>query len=63
MNDRHDEAEDIRAETAENSPELQEHDQFAELQAKLEEAQRRRCMPPPRCRTCAAGPSRSGCRR
>ena len=39
MTDRHDEAEEIRAETAENSPELQEHDQFAELQAQLEEAQ------------------------
>ena len=39
MNDRHDEAEEIRADTAESSPELQEHDQFAELQAKLEEAQ------------------------
>jgi len=41
MNERHDEAEEIRAETAENSPELQEHDQFAELQAKLEEAQQK----------------------
>jgi molecular chaperone GrpE len=39
MNDRHDEAEDIRAETATESLELQEHDQLAELQAKLEEAQ------------------------
>ena len=41
MNERHDEAEDIRAETAADSPELQEHDQFAELQAKLEEAQQK----------------------
>ena len=41
MTDRHDEAEEIRAETAENSPELQEHDQFAELHAKLEEAQQK----------------------
>jgi molecular chaperone GrpE len=39
MNERHDEAEEIREETAAQSPELQEHDQFAELQAKLEEAQ------------------------
>jgi hypothetical protein len=28
MNERHDEAEEIRAETAAESPELQEHDQF-----------------------------------
>jgi molecular chaperone GrpE len=34
----HDEAEDIRAETAEDSPELQEHDQIAELQNQLAEA-------------------------
>ena len=39
MNERHDEAEEIRAETAEKSPELQEHDRMAELQAKLEEAE------------------------
>lgn len=41
MNDRHDEAEEIRAETAAESPELQEHDQIAELQAQLEEAQQK----------------------
>jgi molecular chaperone GrpE len=41
MNDRHDEAEELRAETAADSPELQEHDQLAELQAKLEEAQQK----------------------
>jgi molecular chaperone GrpE len=34
----HDEAEDIRNETAEDSPELQEHDQIAELQNQLAEA-------------------------
>ena len=34
----HDEAEEIRAETAEGSPELQEHDQLAQLQKQLEEA-------------------------
>ncbi|GAA4716301.1 nucleotide exchange factor GrpE [Sphingomonas lutea] len=34
----HDEAEALRQETAENSPELQEHDQLAELQRQLEEA-------------------------
>ena len=34
----HDEAEDIRAETAADSPELAEHDQIAELQRQLEEA-------------------------
>jgi molecular chaperone GrpE len=41
MNDRHDEAEELRAETAADSPELQEHDQLVELQAKLEEAQQK----------------------
>jgi molecular chaperone GrpE len=41
MNKLHDEAEEIRAETAENSPELQEHDQFAELKAKVEEAEQK----------------------
>jgi molecular chaperone GrpE len=41
MNKAFDEAEEIRTETAENSPELQEHDQFAELQAQLEEAQQK----------------------
>jgi molecular chaperone GrpE len=35
---RHDEAEEIRSETAEGAPELQEHDQLAELQKQLEEA-------------------------
>ena len=34
----HDEAEDIRNETAEDAPELQEHDRIAELERKLEEA-------------------------
>ena len=34
----HDEAEDLRDETAEDSPELQEHDQIAELQNQLAEA-------------------------
>lgn len=34
----HDEAEEIRSETAEGSPELQEHDQLAQLQKQLEEA-------------------------
>jgi len=34
----HDEAEDLREETAEESPELQEHDQIAELQDQLAEA-------------------------
>jgi molecular chaperone GrpE len=34
----HDEAEDIRSETAEGSPELQEHDQLAQLQKQLEES-------------------------
>jgi len=34
----HDEAEDLREETAEDSPELQEHDQIAELQNQLAEA-------------------------
>jgi len=34
----HDEAEEIRAETAEGSPELQEHDQLAQLQKQLEDA-------------------------
>ena len=34
----HDEAEEIRAETAAAAPELQEHDQLAELQKQLEEA-------------------------
>ena len=37
-NDFHDEAEDIRAETAAGSPELAEHDRFAELERALEEA-------------------------
>ena len=36
-----DEAEEIRAETAAESPELQEHDALAELQAKLEDAQQK----------------------
>lgn len=39
MNKLHDEAEEIRAETAEGSPELQEHDRVAELEQALEEAQ------------------------
>jgi len=34
----HDEAEDIRNETAEEAPELQEHDRFAELERQLEDA-------------------------
>ena len=34
----HEEAEEIRKETAEGAPELQEHDQLAELQKQLEEA-------------------------
>jgi molecular chaperone GrpE len=34
----HDEAEDIRKETAEDSPELQEHDRVAELENQLAEA-------------------------
>src|SRR3982751_6002826 len=34
----HEEAEEIRAETAEDSPELQDHDQIAELQNQLAEA-------------------------
>jgi molecular chaperone GrpE len=34
----HDEAEEIRAETAADAPELQEHDQIAEMQKQLEEA-------------------------
>jgi len=34
----HDEAEEIRNETAEEAPELQEHDRIAELQRELEEA-------------------------
>jgi molecular chaperone GrpE len=34
----HDEAEDIRRETADAAPELQEHDRLSELQAALEEA-------------------------
>ena len=38
MNKLHEEAEGIRADTAENSPELQEHDRVAELEAALEEA-------------------------
>ena len=42
MNDKkdslHDEAEDIRSETAAASPELQEHDQLAELQKQVEDA-------------------------
>jgi len=42
MNDKdnplHDEAEEIRAETAADAPELQEHDQLAALQKQLEEA-------------------------
>lgn len=41
MNDEqnlHDEAEEIRKETAEGSPELQEHDRIAELEKALEEA-------------------------
>ncbi|MEO6359308.1 MAG: nucleotide exchange factor GrpE [Sphingomicrobium sp.] len=41
MNDEqnlHDEAEEIRKETAETAPELQEHDRVAELERQLEEA-------------------------
>lgn len=41
MNDEqnlHDEAEEIRKETAESAPELQEHDRVAELERQLEEA-------------------------
>jgi molecular chaperone GrpE len=34
----HEQAEELRKETAEDSPELQEHDQLAELQRQLEEA-------------------------
>lgn len=34
----HDEAEEIREQTAENAPELQEHDRLAELERQLEEA-------------------------
>ena len=34
----HDEAEDIRNDTAEDSPELQEHDRVSELEQQLEEA-------------------------
>jgi molecular chaperone GrpE len=34
----HDEAEEIRHDTAEEAPELQEHDRFAELEQQLEEA-------------------------
>lgn len=34
----HNEAEELRSETAEGSPELQEHDQVAQLQKQLEEA-------------------------
>jgi molecular chaperone GrpE len=34
----HDEAEEIRSETADGSPELQEHDQLAALQKQLEDA-------------------------
>lgn len=40
MNDKlHEEAEEIREETAAQAPELQEHDQLSELQKQLEEAQ------------------------
>jgi molecular chaperone GrpE len=38
MNKLQDEAEEIRAETAEDAPELQEHDRVAELEQALEEA-------------------------
>ena len=39
MNDKlHDEAEEIRTETAADAPELQEHDRVAELERQLEEA-------------------------
>ncbi len=34
----HDETEEIRKETADGAPELQEHDRFAELEKALEEA-------------------------
>ena len=34
----HDEAEEIRHETAADAPELQEHDRVAELERQLEEA-------------------------
>lgn len=37
-NDLHDEAEDIRKETADAAPELAEHDRFAALEKELEEA-------------------------
>jgi molecular chaperone GrpE len=37
----HDEAEDIRQETAEDAPELQEHDRLAELERQLEEAEQK----------------------
>ncbi|WP_265563475.1 nucleotide exchange factor GrpE [Sphingomicrobium arenosum] len=37
----HDDTEDLREETAEGSPELQEHDQLAQLQEELEEAKQR----------------------
>jgi molecular chaperone GrpE len=39
MDKLHDEAEEIRAETAEDAPELQEHDRLSELEKALEEAQ------------------------
>jgi len=39
MNKLHDEAEEIRTETAEGAPELAEHDRIAELEKALEEAQ------------------------
>jgi molecular chaperone GrpE len=39
MDKLHDEAEEIRAETAEDAPELQEHDRLGELEKALEEAQ------------------------
>ncbi|GLR48373.1 nucleotide exchange factor GrpE [Sphingomonas astaxanthinifaciens] len=41
MDKLHDEAEQIRAETAEDSPELQDHDRLAELQKALEEAEQK----------------------
>jgi molecular chaperone GrpE len=44
MNDEeklHEEAEEIRKETAEGAPELQEHDRLAELEKALEEAQKK----------------------
>ena len=34
----HEDAEELRKETAEDAPELQEHDDFAEAQKQLEEA-------------------------